>query len=302
MLAKIPELTDELEEILAHQNKPFPHSAWFSDYSIFSGNCVPWHWHHDLEITYVIEGGIKLTTDIGTHTVSEGEAVLINSDVMHLQEQLPGTHTNALCQVFDASILAGKTNSVFEQKYVMPLLNCREIDVLVFSPADGTQRYIIDAIRKAQDVADLQPAGYEILVRNHLSEAWLYIYQQAEARIHAKKVINRSLENRLKPMMSYIHSNYSEKISLEDIAYSANISTREVLRTFKNGIQMTPFQYLTDIRVRSACKQLRETDKSVADIALDCGFGSPSYFGKVFHEQMNTTPVKYRQQIIEQSM
>ena len=57
---------------------------------------------------------------------------------------------------------------------------------------------------------------------------------------------------------------------------------------------MTPFEYLMEYRLRMATVQLTETDQSVSQISYDCGFSSPSYFGKEFRAAMGCTPVEYR--------
>lgn len=294
MIAEKLELTEELEEILIHRTHPFPHSAWYVDYARYVGGYVPWHWHQDLEIMWVMQGAVKLSTGQGVYTVHQGEAVLLNSDTMHLQEPVPGMAAVGLTQVFDASLISGKADSIFEQKYVSPILNCRQIDVMIFRPIEPNHRKIIEAVRRAHDAADLQAPGYEILVRNYLSEAWLLIYQEARELLQAKTSPRSVGEERLKAMMTYIHSHYQEKISLQDIAASASVSDREALRSFRRGLQKTPFQYLTEVRIRMACRLLRETSRQITDIAYECGFSSPSYFGRVFHESMNMTPLEYR--------
>lgn len=294
MIAEKLELTEELEEILIHRTHPFPHSSWYVDYSKYVGGYVPWHWHQDLEIMWVMRGSVKLTTGQGVYTLSQGEAALLNSDTMHLQEPDPETGAVTLTQVFDASLITGKEGSIFDQKYVAPVLNCKQIDAMIFNPMHPNHRKIIEAIRKAYDASDFQEPGYEILVRNYLSEAWLMIFREAQEQLQAKAALRSTGEERLKAMMTYIHSNYQEKISLKEIAASASVSDREALRAFRRGLQKTPFQYLTEVRIRMACRLLRETNRQITDIAYDCGFSSPSYFGKVFHESTGTTPLEYR--------
>lgn len=294
MIAEKLELTEELEEILIHRTHPFPHTSWYVDYARYVGGYVPWHWHQDLEIMWVMQGAVKLSTGQGVYTIHQGEAVLLNSDTMHLQEPVAGMAAVGLTQVFDASLISGKADSIFDQKYVSPILNCRQIDVMIFNPIQPVHRKIIEAIRKAYDVSDFQEPGYEILVRNYLSEAWLLIYQEAQELLQTKASPRSVGEERLKAMMTYIHSHYQEKISLQDIAASASVSDRETLRSFRRGLQKTPFQYLTEVRIRMACRLLRETSRQITDIAYECGFSSPSYFGRVFHESMNMTPLEYR--------
>jgi len=247
---------------------------------------------------YIVQGKLKLTTNLGEYVLEAGEAVFLNSNVLHLQMPEKGDRVITLNQVFDASLISGQYRSVFEQKYVEPLLSCREIDAMVFRPSDVRQRKIIDFIRRSQDTADEQAYGYELLVRNELSVVWLLICQEAEEKLEQKKVVKNTGEERLKDMMLYIQEHYMDKLLLKDIAYAANISEREALRSFKKHLNTTPFAYLSEYRIRMAAVKLKETDISVSDIAYDCGFSSVSYFGKIFRETMGCTALEYRRGII----
>ena len=97
-------------------------------------------------------------------------------------------------------------------------------------------------------------------------------------------------------MLSYIQENCAEKLSLESIAASAGVSQRECLRCFQALLKTTPFEYLNDCRVRRAANMLTETTASITDIALNCGFGSASYFCRIFRRFMHASPSEYKRQ------
>ena len=63
---------------------------------------------------------------------------------------------------------------------------------------------------------------------------------------------------------------------------------------FKKFTNFTPMEYLTNYRVERACELLKPTDKTVAEIAFDCGFSGNSYFGEIFKRSMGITPKEYR--------
>lgn len=294
MLIDKLEVKETGEEILAHKDHPFPHTSFYVEPEMYPGGFIPWHWHSDVEVMYVVQGRMELRTNMGEYSLSAGDAVYINSNVLHFQKPCAGIKAITLNQVFDISLISGRHNSIFEQKYVEPLLNCREIDVMLFRQSDVRQRKIIDLIKLAQDVSDEQAYGYEMLVRNYLSSMWLLLNQEAGERLTAKKITKSEGEERLKRMMRYIQTHYMEKLLLKDIAYAANISQREALRTFRNHLNLTPFAFLMEYRLRMATVQLTDTTAPVSQIAYDCGFSSPSYFGKEFRSAMGCTPSEYR--------
>ncbi len=72
------------------------------------------------------------------------------------------------------------------------------------------------------------------------------------------------------------------------------ISVRECCRCFKENLNTTPFSYLIDYRLYKSCELLSHTSMSITEIAITCGFGSSSYFTKLFREKFSCTPGEYR--------
>jgi len=71
-------------------------------------------------------------------------------------------------------------------------------------------------------------------------------------------------------------------------------SPKHIARTFRRCLDLSPLEWLTGERIRKACLLLSTTRMSVLEIALACGFESPSHFHKCFRERMETTPLRYR--------
>ena len=95
-------------------------------------------------------------------------------------------------------------------------------------------------------------------------------------------------------MMTFIHGNYAHKITLQEIADSANISQREALRCFQKTLGRSPFDYLNEYRLSEAKKLLAETEMTISEAALQTGFSNSAYFGKVFKKAYHMTPKEYQ--------
>ena len=87
---------------------------------------------------------------------------------------------------------------------------------------------------------------------------------------------------------------YKEEITLQDLAKAARYSPWQALRAFSELTGKTPFTYIRFVRLSEAAKQLRDSDKSVLDIALAHAFGSHEGFTKAFSRQFNMPPAHYR--------
>lgn len=102
--------------------------------------------------------------------------------------------------------------------------------------------------------------------------------------------------NAVQRMQDYIVSHYQEDITLKDLAAAAAYSPWHALRAFRELVGKTPFEYIRSIRLSMAAKELRDTNKSVLDIALESAFGSHEGFTKAFSREFAITPRSYREQ------
>lgn len=93
---------------------------------------------------------------------------------------------------------------------------------------------------------------------------------------------------------SYIETNYSYPITIEEIASYVGISRSHLFRSFQNYMNRSPKEYLTEYRIKQACRLLRETDLSVSAIAYSVGFENNLYFSKAFRKQKGESPSEYR--------
>jgi AraC-like DNA-binding protein len=95
-------------------------------------------------------------------------------------------------------------------------------------------------------------------------------------------------------MLGYIHTHYAEPLTVSQIAAASAISESECYRCFRKVLDTSPIDYLLQYRIRAAAGLLASPDRSVSDICFATGFNSPSYFAKVFRQELQCSPRKYR--------
>lgn len=95
-------------------------------------------------------------------------------------------------------------------------------------------------------------------------------------------------------VMEYIEANHVREISLKMLADIAKVSTRSLLRIFRDATGTTPIDYLLRYRISCACRLLAETDRPVTKIAFDAGFSDGNYFCRQFKKIIGTSPARYR--------
>ena len=95
-------------------------------------------------------------------------------------------------------------------------------------------------------------------------------------------------------MTGFIHQHYGARITLDDIAASGAVCRSRCCELFRKYAEQTPNTYLLRYRITKSREMLHETNRTILEIELSCGFQSASYFSSVFHRETGLTPQDYR--------
>ena len=94
--------------------------------------------------------------------------------------------------------------------------------------------------------------------------------------------------------LSRLESGYGEPITPSELARTAKVPAARFARLIKRIFGVTPIQLITKTRIAAASRLLRETDRSVAEIAHECGFYDHSAFTRAFRAVTSVTPTQFR--------
>ena len=106
----------------------------------------------------------------------------------------------------------------------------------------------------------------------------------------------------IEPAIEYIRHHFRTRISIRKVAEHLGVSLRQVDRKFQTILKMSPQEFITRLRMKDACNELRNSNRLILDIALDLGFYDQSSFTVQFRKHMGTTPLRYRKQIRRESI
>ena len=101
-------------------------------------------------------------------------------------------------------------------------------------------------------------------------------------------------ERQVLRVFEYINENLNQDIKLADLAQLLDISQFHFSHLFKQAIGISPYQYLIQQRIERAKQLLKQTERSIMEIALECGFNSHSHISKQFRQLTGITPTAYR--------
>ena len=285
----------DMKELTARGTPDFPVAMYDNDYAEFLTGRVPWHWHPETELIYVVSGEISLRYGERSAVLSAGEGAFIRSNTLHsMVRTVPGSRCKQLSVVFSPSLIAGLPQGVCEQKFIHTLVNCHSLPAVPLRPDVLWQADALRAILAAFEAYRAHEYGYELAVVEQLTGVWRRIVQENRAALDS--VQGDADDGRIKTMLIFLQQNYMRRLTLEQIAASANISPRACTRCFRERMHTTPFTYLNALRIRVAAEKLRHTELPVGEIGTSVGFEGESYFSKVFKSALGCTPRAYRRQ------
>lgn len=255
----------------------------------FPGNCISLHWHSEIEIFILLQGYVEVRIGEKSFHLVSGEGCFINTGVLHSFYTSDTSPCHYRSFVFDSSIVSGMPGSVFDVKYVRPLLNKgASFMKLGNTPENAIYFEQFDiAFAACQKEFD----GYEFTVREALAQIVFFLSKHCTSDSPSFMSIQ---EKRLRQMLEWIDENINKNIFLKDLSQAANICPRECQRIFHKYLHCSPMDYIRRQRILISTQILSDTDDPITDIALKCGFSSPSYFSNQFKYVTGKTPTEYR--------
>lgn len=95
-------------------------------------------------------------------------------------------------------------------------------------------------------------------------------------------------------IVEFARAHLEEGIDVPGIARHAGMSIATLSRRFRLHMRVSPGEFLAQLRVSRACKLLVDSPLNINEIAISCGYESPSAFSRAFRRQMKTSPTQYR--------
>ncbi len=248
-------------------------------------NYSKFHWHNDLELILVLEGQVNFHVENNTYSLRENDVLLINSKTLHASEYK--TSNMILALQIDPEY--------FEQYY--PNFSNTIFDCKSFM-YDEEHQADFDMIRKLlaeiMVVVNKKETSYALKILQLITEFIQYIVK--EFKIETVEDINKRIKNNKKLMdiIKYIEENYTENITLKDVAKREFMGVTYLSTYFKTNMGISFIKYLTVIRLKKSIDDLIYTDMNINEIALHHGFPNTKSYYKIFKETYGMTPTQFR--------
>lgn len=284
-------VTDEnLMETVKHGTNIYPFKCYFEKISEFDFHCIDWHWHTELEFVYIESGSMTLWVGEKKLELSEGEGIFINSKILHrFYSDDEAVIPNFLCK---PSFISSENNLIY-QKYIKPIISSSFV-FQVFQEDVLWQSEVLSIMRQIFNAQE-QDSARELLTSVLVQKLWLIFFENIDKTLVDEQTnTSGSAQARLQLIMQFIHQNYKQDISLDEIACYAKISKSTVLNLFNRFLHITPINYLISYRLKEAAVLLANTERKINTIADETGFHNVDYFCRIFKKNYKMTPTEYR--------
>lgn len=286
-------------EVKSHGSYEFPVLVSQERLSAFEKYTFQWHWHKEMEWTYIKSGEIRYQVNEREYHLKEGDGLFCNSNMMHTGGPVNGEDCHYVSFTVHPRLLESYDNSFLQKRYVKPLTEDTVMPSFSLSRQVLWQREILDKLEEIEGLYNGNREDWDFRIYLLWMEIWLLVCNHRKSSAHTvsegKNIV------RLKRMISYLQTHYREKITLEQLAAEINICPGECCRFFKKHMQQSIFDYLLDYRIQQSLPLL-SGDCSVTEAGEQCGFSSAAYFTKVFRQRMGCSPKEYRKRTAQRQI
>lgn len=249
----------------------------------------PVHIHDELEIIEATIGNVGVRVNNREYILKPYESMIIKSRIPH--------QTFAACEYsshrglqLDPDILS-ETSTSRAERYLSRFINSGEMHI--FRANEPAASEIHNCLELIMNEYNEKRPAYETYIRANLYLLLGCCYRHGILN-NADLFFDRREVGKIMPLLTYLDTNYAEQITLQQAGAILNLNADYFCRLFKKATNTTFTDYLNFVRVCHTEKPLTFSDKTIAEISLDAGFSSVSYFNRVFKKYKLVTPSEYR--------
>lgn len=255
----------------------------------------PIHKHEVFELNYVENGdGVLRIVGDSAETIGNRELVLITSpDLEHVWEQDKCKSEDIREITVQFFFDFNSSYSLFNRTPLLPIKRLfeRARKGVAFTPETIEKVYpLLDSLSSTKDkfysVINFLTLLYELSLADGTRELASSSFAKVDVDSESRRILK---------VKDYISKHYTEEIRLADLADLVGMSTTSFSRFFKLRSGKTLSDYVVEMRLGVASRQLVDTTNSVSEICYDCGFNTLSNFNRLFRKYKGCSPTEFRE-------
>ncbi|MDX8463159.1 helix-turn-helix domain-containing protein [Mesorhizobium humile] len=248
---------------------------------------VPYHWHREMEILFVLRGRFRLVVDGQVCEMEQDDAIIINADVPH----------NSTSISRDTLICGVHLDAAHFERLGLPGFASRQYLCRTFLHSQSFMHRVapIKALM-ARLALDLSNHPEEIMVRQTIASllaCYVYRWIPHEVADAAGAQLRSDSRDRILRIMDTL-SDQDEGQNLGEIAEEEGLTLSHLSRLFKRHLGIGYRDYSQNLRLDSAAEALRTTNDTIGIIMERGGFGNPAVFYNKFRARFGCSPAEFR--------
>lgn len=235
----------------------------------------PPHLHEAIEVVYVTDGNIELGVGQELYHMDEGDFGIVFPNVIHHYQVFGKKENRVIYLYIDPSLFPAYQKELQTYSPKNPVIKKENVH------AD-----VVNAIKFLAGINECNPMLVQAYVQMILAHVFSEMPMIDKNAIGSDDLIYNAVE--------YVAKNFRNEMSLEKMAYELCVSKYVLSRMFAKTFHCNFNKYVNGIRLSYATAALENTQDSITNICLDCGFESQRTFNRVFKERYKITPREYR--------
>ena len=279
----------EVERVIAGGAVGLPLVDALSTVRSRAASRITWHAHPNFELLLLLDGNTAYEfAGHGGVELSGGQFLLVPPRTRH-RGLYDVRRPVALCGiVFDPRRVKGVANTPFTRRDLNWIARQCDSHALVPFGMNADLRRLVSSL--AQQTRAF--AADRALAAARLRQTACAALMEAMRQTHVAQVDEH--DEAVAAAIAHMNANFAERLSMVDLARTAEVSRARLFPLFKRATGMTPNDYLQRLRVAKASDMLRGGTRSVTEVALACGFNTSQYFSCVFAKYTGVTPTEFR--------
>lgn len=251
------------------------------------------HRHDFLEFSYVVNGSGHESINNEVHEMSPGTFTFVLPYQVHELFTPKGSHIHLYNCMFSMDLLMESGSgegllTLIDRRGAAPYIQFRGTD------NDKMKALVEDMYSEYRENKPWRQTMLQLRLKEILV-LFDRIRRSSGDQSHTESAIAEGRKNSsLWPIIHYIHQHYQDELTLSDLASRFSMSISRISEVIKETTGQTYVHFLRDLRIRHACGLLASTEMSVAEIAMEVGYGSYKTFSRVFRESKGLAPKDYR--------
>lgn len=250
------------------------------------------HYHDELEFLLVHEGKFACIANNQRYIANAGDIIFVNRKIVHETDYVDDI-ISCISMLQFLQDRYSDTEDFEIHKNLSNFVNINTQTCIVFRKNEPKTKELTVYLNNIFSEYISKNTAYELYIKAHLCNIVAFLSRHNILNV-ASQFFNEKNISKIMPALDYIDKHYREEITLEELSSVLNLNSSYFCRLFKRATNSTFIEYLNFIRICKSELMLTSSDKTIADISLELGFASVSYFNKIFKRFKGCTPTEYK--------